>query len=136
MTHARLGEAAFGISPGYAEIWATLRTLTDERMADLVARAEALVAKEAAGAGLKVTIGYEDVFHQCSNADVAACALERAMDEEGVSHDKGEGVLPMKGSEDFGLFGRGALRQPRCSSSAPVKTMRGCTIQTMTFPTT
>ena len=33
-------------------------------------------------------------------------ALERAMDEEGVSHDKGEGVLPMKGSEDFGLFGR------------------------------
>ncbi|KSV89756.1 amidohydrolase [Sinorhizobium sp. GL28] len=106
VTHARLGEAAFGISPGYAEIWATLRTLTDERMADLVTRAEALVAKEAAAARLKVTIGYEDVFHQCSNADIAVTALERAMDEEGVSHDRGEGVLPMKGSEDFGLFGR------------------------------
>jgi len=58
VTHARIGEAAFGISPGYAEIWATLRTLTDERMADLVTRAEALVAKEAAAARLKVTIGY------------------------------------------------------------------------------
>ncbi len=28
------------------------------------------------------------------------------MDEEGVSHDRGEGILPMRGSEDFGLFGR------------------------------
>jgi len=106
VTHARLGEAAFGISPGYAEIWATLRTLTDGRMADLVARAEALVAREVEAAGLKVTIGYEDVFHQCSNAEVAVIALELAMNEEGVSHDRGEGVLPMKGSEDFGLFGR------------------------------
>ncbi|MGO4622253.1 amidohydrolase [Ensifer sp. 2YAB10] len=106
VTHARLGEAAFGISPGHAEVWATLRTLTDERMADLVARAEALVAKEAEAAGLKVQISYEDVFHQCSNADVAVTALERAMDAEGVSHDEGEDVLPMKGSEDFGLFGR------------------------------
>ncbi len=106
VTHARLGEAAFGISPGYGEIWATLRTLTDERMADLVARAEALATKEAGVAGLKVSIGYEDVFHQCSNAEVAVTALERAMDEEGISHDEGEGVLPMKGSEDFGLFGR------------------------------
>lgn len=108
VTHARLGEAAFGISPGYGEIWATLRTLTDERMADLVARAEALVASEAGAAGLKVQVGYEDVFHQCSNAQAAVTALERAMDEEGVSHDKGEGVLPMKGSEDFGLFGSAA----------------------------
>lgn len=106
VTHARLGEAAFGISPGYGEIWATLRTLTDERMADLVARAEALATKEAGVAGLKVNIGYEDVFHQCSNAEVAVTALERAMDEEGISHDESEGVLPMKGSEDFGLFGR------------------------------
>lgn len=79
----------------YAEIWATL---TDERMADLVARAKALVAKEAGAGGLKVTIGYENVFHQCSNADTAVAALEHAMDEESVSHDNGEGVLPMKGS--------------------------------------
>ncbi|WP_065372885.1 amidohydrolase [Ensifer adhaerens] len=106
VTHARLGEAAFGISPGYGEIWATLRTLTDERMADLVTRAEALVAKKVGATGLKAAIGYEDVFHQCSNAQAAVIALERAMDEEGISHDRGEGVLPMKGSEDFGLFGR------------------------------
>ncbi len=27
VTHARMGEPAFGVAPGYAEIWATLRTL-------------------------------------------------------------------------------------------------------------
>ncbi len=40
VTHARMGEAAFGIAPGEAEIWVTLRTLTDDRMAELVALAE------------------------------------------------------------------------------------------------
>ncbi|MDK1386826.1 amidohydrolase [Sinorhizobium sp. 8-89] len=106
VTHAKLGEEAFGISPGYAEIWATLRTLTDERMAALVSAAEVLVRKEAEAAKLKATIGYEDVFHQCSNAAPAVDELRRALDEEGVSHDPGAGALPMKASEDFGLFGR------------------------------
>lgn len=106
VTHARVGEAAFGISPGQAETWATLRTLTDEHMAELVDRAEALVTKEATAGGLAATVSYEDVFHQCSNADAAVAELRRALNEEGVSHDSGRGVLPMKASEDFGLFGR------------------------------
>ncbi|MBP1882398.1 amidohydrolase [Sinorhizobium mexicanum] len=106
VTHAKLGEEAFGISPGYAEIWATLRTLTDERMAALVANAEALVRREAEAAKLDARICYEDVFHQCSNAASAVGELRRALDEEGVSHDRGAGALPMKASEDFGLFGR------------------------------
>lgn len=46
------------------------------------------------------------MFLQCSNAEAVVSALERATDEEGVSHDRGEGVLPMKGSVDFGLYGR------------------------------
>lgn len=106
VTHAKLGEEAFGISPGYAEIWATLRTLTDERMAALVAAAEALVRNETEASRLDATISYEDVFHQCSNAAPAVGELRRALDEEGVSHDRGAGALPMKASEDFGLFGR------------------------------
>ncbi|MBB4188050.1 metal-dependent amidase/aminoacylase/carboxypeptidase family protein [Sinorhizobium terangae] len=32
--------------------------------------------------------------------------MRRALNEEGVSHDRGAGALPMKASEDFGLFGR------------------------------
>jgi amidohydrolase len=104
LTHARLGEPAFGISPGRAEIWATLRSLTDERMAGLVARAEALAAGEAEAAGLQLEITYEDVFRQCYNSAEAVDALRRALDDEGVSHQSDSPLLPMKGSEDFGLF--------------------------------
>jgi len=106
VTHARLGEPAFGISPGHAEIWATLRTLTDERMGDLVQSAEGLVRKHAIAAGLTASISYEDIFHQCSNAPAAVSALRQALGEEGISHDEGPTTLPMKASEDFGLFGR------------------------------
>lgn len=104
VTHARLGEPAFGISPGQAEIWATLRTLTDEAMQGLVARAEELAHRHARAGGLSVTISYEDVFRQCFNSTEAVQVLRRALDEEGISHEAGSDLLPMKGSEDFGLF--------------------------------
>ncbi|NVD40616.1 amidohydrolase [Ensifer sp. HO-A22] len=106
VTHARLGEPAFGISPGRAEIWATLRTLTDAQMAALVESAEALVHKHAEAGGLASSISYEDIFHQCSNAPEAVDELRRALAEEEISHDKGASTLPMNASEDFGLFGR------------------------------
>ena len=104
VTHARLGEPAFGISPGEAQIWATLRTLTDEAMAALVSRAEQLVLTEAKAGRLQVEISYEDVFHQCYNSAEAVAVLLRALGDEGVSHDKTSSLLPMKASEDFGLF--------------------------------
>ncbi|NRP20277.1 putative hydrolase YxeP [Ensifer adhaerens] len=106
VTHARLGEPAFGISPGRAEIWATLRTLTDVRMTGLVESAETLVRSHAEAAGLVSSISYEDIFHQCSNAPAAVDELRRALVDEEISHDRGATALPMKGSEDFGLFGR------------------------------
>jgi amidohydrolase len=106
VTHARLGEAAFGIAPGAAEIWATLRTLTDDGMAALVAEAEALVAEAAAAGGLTHDISYDDVFHHCVNAPEAVALLRRAIEAEGFRVDDSQ--PPMKASEDFGLFGRAA----------------------------
>jgi len=102
ITHAELGERAFGISPGAAEIWATLRTLTDDGMAELVAAAESLARDAAETDGLGLEIAYEDVFHHCENAPEAVAHLERALDAEGIPHDEGD--LPMRGSEDFGRF--------------------------------
>lgn len=104
VTHARLGEPAFGISPGEAQIWATLRTLTDEAMTALVSRAEELVLTQAKAEQLQVEISYEDVFHQCYNSAEAVAELRQALDDEGVSHDDASSLLPMKASEDFGLF--------------------------------
>lgn len=106
VTHARMGEPAFGIAPGYAEVWATLRTLTDAGMAALCAEAEALARAAAREAGLGVEIAYEDVFVHCENEPEAVAILRRALDAEGVPH--GPEGQPMRPSEDFGRFGHHA----------------------------
>jgi amidohydrolase len=103
ITHASMGEMAFGISPADGEIWATLRTLTDGRMNALCQNAEQLVEETAAALGLGVSISYDDIFLHCENAPEAVTHLIRALDDEAVPHDHGD--LPMRGSEDFGRFG-------------------------------
>jgi amidohydrolase len=100
VTHASLGEQAFGIAPGDAEIWATLRTLVDDRMADLCGKAEDLVVASARKAGLQPVISYHDIFLHCENAPDAVAHLESALRAEQVPFD--EGSLPMRASEDFG----------------------------------
>ncbi|WP_416355364.1 amidohydrolase [Aureimonas phyllosphaerae] len=102
VTHARLGEAAFGIAPGHAEIWATLRTLRDGGMSDLCGEAEALAKRAPAGHGLSIDISYHDVFRHCENHPDAVRILRAALDAQGVPHSPGQ---PMYPSEDFGRFG-------------------------------
>ncbi|WP_062234284.1 amidohydrolase [Aureimonas sp. N4] len=101
ITHARLGEPAFGIAPGTGEIWATLRTLRDEAMAALVEEAERLVISEADASGLGHALAYEDIFTHCENHPAAVALLRSALDAEGIAHRPGE---PMYPSEDFGRF--------------------------------
>ncbi|KQR69355.1 amidohydrolase [Rhizobium sp. Leaf341] len=103
LTHAVLGEPAFSIAPGRAEIWATLRTLTDAGMADLCARAEAVIAQVAGEEGLNLSYRYEDIYHHCDNAPEAVAHLEQALADEGMAHDTTG--LPIRASEDFGRFG-------------------------------
>lgn len=103
ITHAAMGEAAFGISPADAEIWATLRTLTDQRMADLCEKAETLAANAAADSGLSIAISYDDIFLHCENHVEAVAHLNHALDQENIV--RSEGHLPMRASEDFGRFG-------------------------------
>lgn len=100
VTHAALGEPAFGIAPGDAEIWVTLRTLVDDRMADLCERAETLVTEAVRPAGLQHSISYHDIFFHCENAQETVDHLEAALQAEGIRFD--EGNLPMRASEDFG----------------------------------
>lgn len=104
VTHAEMGAKSFGVAPGRAEVWATLRTLTDERMERLRGDAEALARRVAAQSKLEVSIDYADIFAHCENAPEAVACLARALDAEGVPWDADK--LPMLGSEDFGLFGR------------------------------
>ncbi|MFO1046794.1 MAG: amidohydrolase [Geminicoccaceae bacterium] len=104
ITHAWMGAPAFGIAPGQAEVWATLRTLTDAGMAGLCGEAERLARDTAAGAGLGVEIEYADVFVHCENDPDAVARLRDALAAERVPLAPGE--LPMRASEDFGRFGK------------------------------
>ena len=104
--HARMGEPAFGVTPGEGELWLTLRTLLDADMAALRDEVMALATALADEHGLTVAFSHHDRFAACINDTEAAQAIIRALDALGVGHD--DAGLPMRGSEDFGLFGHHA----------------------------
>ncbi|MCA0043751.1 amidohydrolase [Celeribacter litoreus] len=99
VTHARLGVPSFGISPGEAELQVTLRTLLNSEMSALEAEARALIETSAVGFEPEITI--HDAFSHSVNAPEATALLEQAT--QGLP--RVEGALPMRPSEDFGLFG-------------------------------
>ncbi|WP_170324747.1 amidohydrolase [Ruegeria arenilitoris] len=106
VTHANLGEPTFGIAPGRAELWVTLRTVANARMQALMNEAEALVAQVASDQGLGYEISYEDVFEACVNAPEAVDILSQSCTETGVTCELTPS--PQKFSEDFGQFGKSA----------------------------
>lgn len=106
LTHVTLGERTFGVAPGRGELWITLRTVTDARMAELVEEAEALVQAAAQAAGLQLTITYDDIFEACTNHATAVDHLQSACETLSVPVQLTD--TPQKFSEDFGQFGKSA----------------------------
>lgn len=105
VTHLRLGAPSFGITPGEAELWLTLRALGDSGMAALKAAALADVQRIAGRDGLGVACSWHDDFAACNNHPEATRLLRAALRAEGVDRIGG---APMRASEDFGRFGAGA----------------------------
>lgn len=103
VTHARLGEPAFGIAPGEAEVWVTLRTLENAAMADLRAETAALAETAAARHGLGLTLTTHDDFAASVNHPDATARLAAALMALAIPHRADD--LPMRASEDFGRFG-------------------------------
>jgi amidohydrolase len=106
LTHVRMGEATFGIAPGEAEIFATLRTATNDQMQALVQAAEELATGTAQAEGLGVTIKYDDIFEACTNHPEAVSLLNAACGAMG--HEVEIRHQPQLWSEDFGQFGAAA----------------------------
>jgi len=106
VTHAQMGAPAFGIAPGEATLYVTLRTLTDDRMAALCEAAETLVEEMAEAHGLTNTITYHDIFAHCENHPESTQILRNALDTVNTADDNSG--LPMRASEDFGRFGQHA----------------------------
>jgi amidohydrolase len=100
--HAKLGEIAFGTSPGDAVVMVTLRSETNEGMQMLIEQAEAFSQSVAKSENLGISFEYEDVFQASVNSQegcdriVSACETTQTpcllLDE------------PMRWSEDFGQF--------------------------------
>jgi amidohydrolase len=101
VTHVAVGEPAFGIAPGAAELWVTLRTVTDDQMAAVREKAEALANRAATENGLAVSFSYHDEFRHCMNDAEAVDLIRAAMDAENLPHEAGE---TFRASEDFGRF--------------------------------
>jgi amidohydrolase len=101
--HARMGEPAFGITPGEGELWLTLRTLADADMAALRDEVTALAEGLAKAHGLEVEFTHHDRFAACVNDPDATTAILRAL--EALAVPQGDTGIPMRASEDFGLFG-------------------------------
>ncbi|MFS4583267.1 amidohydrolase [Phaeobacter sp. C3_T13_0] len=106
LTHARLGEATFGIAPGEGEVWATLRTVNDTGMETLISEAMDLVQQTCDDSGLGCEISFDDVFEACSNDAEASVILKTACASAGLPIQMRE--LPQRWSEDFGQFGKTA----------------------------
>ncbi|MEP3296810.1 MAG: amidohydrolase [Pseudoruegeria sp.] len=115
ITHVGIGEPTFGIAPADARMCVTLRTTSDDSLDRLTSEACALVSRVADGAGLTSQVEICDDFAASVNDPVAVDVAMRAMDRLGISHDKNG--LPMRASEDFGVFGQKAKAAMLCLGS-------------------
>lgn len=112
ITHVQIGEPTFGIAPGEGVIYATLRTAGDEGMASLEAAARTLATDAATHYGLQVEFEVCDNFAASINHPEAYGIATQALDALGVPY--GDGGVPMRASEDFGVFGWGAKAAMLC----------------------
>ena len=112
VTHARIGEATFGIAPGDAIVHVTLRTARDEAMEDMATEARSLAEGLAQRDGLAVSFEVKDDFAASINDAEATAVAVAAMDAVGAAN--GDDGLPMRASEDFGVFGWGAKAAMLC----------------------
>ena len=105
LCHLRMGEQAFGVAPGEAEIWATLRATDDPALAQL--EREVLDVARSSAQGLDFEVSRHDFFNATVNDRQAVAFVAGAVQALGVR--EGDFALPMRPSEDFGAFS-GAMR--------------------------
>jgi len=102
IVHARLGRPAFGVSPGEAEIMATLRADSDPGLEALLAAATRSLSEVATAQGLEQALTLHDRFPATRNHPVAVELIRRACARAGLEWQ--ESALPFRWSEDFGAF--------------------------------
>lgn len=112
ITHVQIGEPSFGVAPGEGVIYATLRTTHDEGMESIETDARNLAIAAAEEFGVKVNFDVFDNFAASINDVEAFEVAAKAMDAINVAY--GDAGVPMRASEDFGVFGWGAKAAMLC----------------------
>ena len=115
VTHVNAGEQSFGITPGNGEIWVTLRASSDDGVDDMEAAARRKISSLVQQNGLRVTFSRHDDFAASINDAEAVGIAIKALDSLGIRH--GSDGVPMRASEDFGVFGWQARSAMLCLGS-------------------
>ncbi|UII19226.1 amidohydrolase [Fulvivirga ligni] len=102
VVHSRLGERAFGVTPGHAVVMTTIRAYDDEDLRKMQSTAEVFAQKLGKKYGLQVKISETESFSSTLNSPEALDMVKVAVDQ--LNLDTKEKDIPFKWSEDFGLF--------------------------------
>ena len=103
ITHVKVGEPTFGITPGDAAIFVTLRASRDDAITQLQQAAEKVISELSAEHGLTCGFEIHDDFAASMNDPEAVDVACRVMKALGIQF--GDRGVPMRASEDFGAFG-------------------------------
>ena len=102
IVHVGMGERAFGTSPGYAELMATLRAYRNDDMELLLSEAERITKTVASEQRLKAEINYTEEFPATINDSDCCSIINTAAEKNNYSVIKID--EPFRWSEDFGRF--------------------------------
>ncbi|WCE29049.1 amidohydrolase [Vibrio sp. SCSIO 43137] len=102
LVHARLGEEAFGVAPGYAKVMATLRSDCNITFSKMKSDLQQMLAKLEMDSGISVTLKWDEPFNAAVNsAEHVAIVAEQA---EKLGMDVKTLAEPIRWSEDFSEF--------------------------------
>lgn len=104
ITHARLGEAIFGVAPGFAELWLTLRSFDDRHLELLANEVAEMCRAKAKNHLFDFRFSMHEAFSATNNNDNNVNLIENAATQLGLS--VGYLTEPFRWSEDFGRFGQ------------------------------
>ncbi len=103
VTHVVIGEETFGVAPGHAEIWLTLRSQDDKSLQNLTDSTIALSEYVAKEFRLKFSHSIHEAFAATMNSSRETELVEQAAKDLKLSVNNIKEPFPW--SEDFGRFG-------------------------------
>ena len=103
VTHVAIGEETFGVTPGHAEIWLTLRSQDDKSLQNLTDSTIALSEYVAKEFKLKFSHSIHEAFAATMNSSRETELVEQAAKDLKLSVNNIKDPFPW--SEDFGSFG-------------------------------